>query len=118
MEDGGEDGCAEHAADEDVAVVGAVAFSVALGTLAVVRVGVAGLLDAGECAGGEEGDGISGRTNGEAELLFGFEWRGVPDEAGVEVGKDSEDALLDLGGDLFFGDLLFGDSDLNVYVEL
>ena len=111
MEEGGEDGCAEHAADEEVAVVGSVALGVACGTLAVVGVGVARLLDAGEGAGGEEGDGIDGRTKGEAELLFWFERRGVPDEAGVEVRENSEDALLDLSADLFLGDLLFGDGD-------
>ena len=114
-EEGGEDGRAEHAADEEVAVVGCIALGVACGALAVVRVGVARLLDAGERAGGEEGDRINGRTKGEAEFLFGLERCGVPDEAGVEVREDSKDALVHLGVDLFLGDLLFGDGDLNVY---
>ncbi len=116
VEDRGENGCTEHAAYKDVGVVGAVTLAVTFGSLAVVGVGVAGLLDAGEEAGGKEGDGIGGGTKGEAEFLFWVERGGVPDEAGVEVRKDSEDALMDLGGDLLVGDLLLGDDDLNGYV--
>ncbi len=47
--------------------------------------------------------------------MFGLERCCVPDEAGVEVREDSKDALLNLAADLFLGDLLFGDGDLNVY---
>src|ERR1700704_3847422 len=115
MEEGGEDGRAEHATDEDVAIVGSIALTVAHGALAVVWIGVARLLEAGEEAGGEEGDGISGRTKGKPELLFWLERCGVPDEAGVEVREDSKDALLNLGADLFLGDLLLGDGHINVH---
>lgn len=115
MEEDREDGCAEHATDKEVGVVGTVPLSVTLSPLTVAGIGVSRLLDAGEEASGEEGDGIGGRTQSKAELLFGWQRRSVPDEAGVEVGKDTEDALLDLGCDLFLGDLLFGDGDLNVY---
>ena len=113
VEDRGENGCAEHAADEDVAVVGSVTLGITFGSLTVIGVCVARLLDTGEEAGGEEGDRIGGGAKGEAKLLFWVERGGVPDEAGVEVGKDSKDALLDLGGDLLVGDLLLGDDDLD-----
>ncbi len=42
------------------------------------------------------------------ELLLGLERRSVPEEAGIEVGKDPKDSLVDLGDNLFLGDLLLG----------
>ena len=72
VEDRGENGCAEHAADEDVAVVGAVTLGITFGSLAIIGVGVAGLLDAGEEAGGEEGDGIDGERKARRNFCFGL----------------------------------------------
>ena len=112
MKDRGEGGSADHVADEEVTVVGAVTFGVTLSALAVAGVGVVGLLDGGEDSSVEEGVDVGSGAKGEAEFLPGLQGRGVPDEAGVEVGEDSEDALLDLGVDLFFGELFFGDSDV------
>ena len=42
------------------------------------------------------------------KLLLRLEWRSVPEEAGIEVGEDSKDSLMDLGDNLFLGDLLLG----------
>ena len=99
-------------ADEDVRIVGAVSLRVAFRTLSITRVGVSRLLEAGEQGGVEEGDGIGSCAECEMEFLFGLEGRSVPDEAGVEVGKDTQNTLLDLGIDLFPGELLFRDGDV------
>lgn len=110
-EECGEDGAADDAADEDVAVGCSVALAEAFCSVAVAFVLSTGLFFAGDDAGGGEGDGVGGGADGEFELLAGGEGSGVPDEAGVEVGEDAEDALFDLGVDLLFGELLLGDGD-------
>jgi hypothetical protein len=46
--------------------------------------------------------------------LPGLERLSVPKEAGVEVGEDPEDTLLELAGDLFLGELFCGDGDGDV----
>ncbi len=114
MKEGGKSGSADHVADEEVGVVGAVAFGVSLCALSVAGVGVVGLLDAGEDSSVEEGVDVGGGAKGEAKFLPGCERRGVPNEAGVKVREDADDALFDLGIDLFFGELLFCDGDVEL----
>jgi len=114
MEERVEQNAGDDAADEGTAVVGAVALEVAADAGAVFRVIVSGERDASADAGGGKEDGISSGADGELELLAHGERRGVPDVAGVEVGKNAEDALMELVVELGFGNLLFGDGDCGI----
>jgi len=100
-----------NAADESTAVVRGVKLKVAAGAGAIFGVGSGGVLNAGADASGAEEDWIGSGTDGELELLAHGEWSSVPDVAGVVVGKDAEDALMQFVVKLDFGDLLFGECD-------
>lgn len=112
MKQCGEGRPADHVADEEVAVVGTVAFGVSLSALSIAGIGIVGMLDGREHSRVEERVDVRRGAKGEAEFLPGCEGRSVPDEAGVEVWEDPDDALLDLSVDLFFGELFFGNGDV------
>jgi len=114
MEERVEEDTGDDAANQGVAIVGGIDSEIAADAGAVFGVGIVGQLNAGADAGGGEEDRIGGRADGELELLAHGERRRVPDIAGVVVGKDAEDALVELVVKLGFGDLLFGEGDGSV----
>ncbi len=96
------------AAKDDVAsptgIAGAEAFEVALGALDVGG-GGGGLINAGDEGGGTDTDGVGGGAEGEGVLQLRRHGREAVIVGDVEVGNDTEDALMFLGLDLLDGEL-------------
>src|SRR6185312_4049337 len=91
--DGGEHSRAQSAPDEGVSVGCAVALAITFGTLAVAGKSVVGLLNSCDQPGGKEGNRVGSSAGRKLELLPRIEWSGVPQKGGIEVGKDTGDAL-------------------------
>ena len=111
VEEGIKEDAGDDAANERVAIISGIDGEVSTDAGSILGIGVIGQPDAGGDAGAGEEDRISGRADGELELLAHVERRCVPDVAGVVVGKNAEDALVELVVELDFGELLFGDGD-------
>jgi len=111
LEERVEQDAGDDSADEGSAVVRSVELPIAAEAGAVFGIGGGGLFNAGAERSGRVEDGIGGGANGELELLAHGERSSVPDVAGVVVGKDAEDALMELVVEFDFGDLLFGEGD-------
>jgi hypothetical protein len=108
VENGGQDGLADHGAANGVEVRNADAVQVAHGTPSECGVAVVRFAEAGDDKGSGEGDGVSYAAEGEAEFLFGGEGDGVGDVGDVELREDAEDALLLLLVDLLIGLIVAG----------
>jgi hypothetical protein len=113
LEEDGQERVAEHVSGEEGAIVGGVAFAIALRALSPV-VDIVGLLGSGGDSIHQKRHGVDQRSEGELILLFRSERHGFGDVADVEVGEDAEDALLLFHVDLGFGDvgLRRGDADV------
>jgi len=111
MEERVEKNAGDDAADNGAAVVRGVLLKITTGAGAVFGIGTGGLLNASADAGGGEEDWIRSGTDGELELLAHVERCSVPDVAGVVVGKNAKDALMELVVELGIGDLYDGECD-------
>src|SRR5258707_6679209 len=104
MQDGGQDGAADHNVGQTVGIVGAETLTICLPTLPVVVV-VARLIEASQEGGAEESDGVRRGLKSESELQLRCQWHGVAIIDRVEVGDETQDALLLLRLFLLSGDL-------------
>ena len=105
MQDGGQDGAADHDVGQSVGIVGAETLSICFTALPEVVV-VARLIDASQEGGAEESDGIRRGLESESELQLRCEWHGVAIIDRVEVGDETQDALLLLSLFLLSGESL------------
>src|SRR5258708_39409134 len=104
-----QDGASENDVGKAAGIAGAIALSVTLRTLAVVR-DVSCLVDGGNQTYPDESNGIEGDLGGELELQLRRERRGALIISDVEIGDDAENSLVLLCLDLLGGDLLGGSS--------
>ena len=101
----GQDGATDHDVGKAVGGGCAKALAVTLRTLDVAG-SASRLVDAGQGAYPENGEGVGGGFQGEVELQLGGKRRGVGVIDDVEIGDDAKDALRLLYLDLLEGDFL------------